>query len=80
MLQDNINNIKFVTLLDLKDLERKLYADFRVMTAWRIELQEKGENKKANEVKKTEDYMSARWGMISDLIEAIENNKDIKEL
>ena len=79
-MQNNINNIKFVTLLDLKELERRLYADFRDMSSWRLELQEKGENKKANEIKKTEEYMRTRWGMINDLIEAVENNKDIKEL
>lgn len=74
------DNIKFITLSDLKELDRKMWTELSDIITWRVELQQKGENEKAKQIEETENHMSSRWSMICDLIEAIENNKDIKEL
>ena len=69
-MQDN----KFITLTELKDKAQEQWQTFNDLTEYKAYLLDKGNTKEAERVEDSINYVNAKWGVLQDLIEELENN------
>lgn len=70
-MQDN----KIITLAELKKKAQEQWQIFNDMIEYKRELLDAGKTNEAERVQDTIDYVNAKWAMLDDLVEELENKQ-----